>query len=424
MEKSSPPLPIISREARRKSVTKTQAQPKKERKPKKNPNLGNKAHKFRIYPTQKQIGKMEWILRRCKELYNAALEERREAYRLNGVSVSYNMQANQLPAIKELREEYQDIHSQVQQDVLKRLDKAMQAFFRRVMNGEKPGYPRFKSADRYDSFTYPQGGYEIIKKRLHLSKIGHIKIKLHREMKGTIKTCTIKREGDQWYAVLITEYEFDLSMTFHPSEEEVGIDLGINSFAALSDGTFIENPHVYRTAEEEIKAAHKKIARRKKGSHRRNRAKKELSRLYRKARNRRKDFLHKQSKKLVKSHRTLVFEELQIENMTKRPKPKQDEETGHYLPNGAAAKGGLNKSILDAGWGAFVGMCSVKAAWAGRTLIKVNPQFTSQVCSGCGQVRTKDLSERWHTCDCGTELDRDVNAAINILARGKQVLAR
>jgi putative transposase len=416
MEKSSQPLRIISREARRKSVTKTQAQPKKERKPK-NPNLGNKAYKFRISPTQKQSGKLEWILRRCKELYNAALEERREAYRMNGVSVSYQMQANQLPAIKELREEYQDIHSQVQQEVLKRLEKAMQAFFRRVRNGETPGYPRFKSGDRYDSFTYPQGGYEIIKKRLHLSKIGHIKIKLHREMKGTIKTCTIKREGDQWYAVLTTEYEFDPSMTFHPSEEEVGIDLGINSFAALSDGTFIENPHVYRTAEEEIKAAHKKIARRKKGSHRRNRAKKELSRLYRKARNKRRDFLHKQSHNLVKNYGTLVFEELHIDNMTKAPDPKQDED-GKYLPNGAAAKGGLNKSILDAGWGAFVTIWSHKAAEAGGKVVKVAPHGTSQACSGCGCVVPKDLGVRWHSCPhCGCELDRDHNAARNILHR-------
>lgn len=119
----------------------------------------------------------------------------------------------------------------------------MQAFFRRVRNGETPGFPRFKSGDRYDSFTYPQGGYEIIKKRLHLSKIGHIKFKLHREMQGTIKTCTIKREGDVWYAVLTTEYEVDPSITFHPSEEAVGIDLGIHCFAALSNGTFIENPH-------------------------------------------------------------------------------------------------------------------------------------------------------------------------------------
>ncbi len=399
------------------SKTQKQTPRQKDRKPKKNPNLRNKAYKFRISPTNAQIGKMEWILRRSKELYNAALEERREAYRLNGVSVSYNMQADQLPAIKHLREEYQDIHSQVQQDVLKRLDKAMQAFFRRVINGEKPGYPRFKSGDRYDSFTYPQGGYQIIKNRLSLSKIGHIKIKLHREIKGKIKTCTVKREGEQWYAVFTTEYEFDSSLTFHPSEEEVGIDLGINSFAALSDGTFIENPRISRNAEEEIRHAHQKIARRKKGSHRRARAKKELSRLYRKARNKRRDFLHKESHKLVQNYGTLVFEDLQIDNMTKAPEPKQDE-NGKYLPNGAAAKGGLNKSILDAGWGAFVTICSHKAAEAGGKVVKVAPHGTSQACSGCGCVVPKDLGVRWHSCPhCGCELDRDHNAARNILHR-------
>lgn len=163
-----------------------------------------------------------------------------------GVSVSYRMQAEQLPAIKQLREEYQDIHSQVQHDVLKRLDKAMQAFFRRVMHGQTPGYPRFKSTEGYDSFTYPQGGYEIIGNRLHLSKIGYIKVKMHRPINGTVKTCTIKREGDQWYAVLTSEYECDPSQTFHPSEEEIGIDLGITAFAVLSDGTTMESPRFYR----------------------------------------------------------------------------------------------------------------------------------------------------------------------------------
>jgi len=394
-------------------------QPTHPKKPK-NPNMHCKAYKFRIYPTKKQIGTLEWTLRRCKELYNAALQERREAYRLCGVSVSYAMQADQLPEIKRLREEYQAIHSQVQQDVLKRLDKAFAAFFRRVKNGETPGYPRFKNSDRYVSFTYPQGGYELIGKRLRLAKIGHIKIKLHREIIGKIKTCTVKREGEQWYALFSTEYQFDPTMTFSPSEEAVGIDLGVKTFAVLSNGESIESPRFYRHTEEKIKATHRKIHRRKQGSHRRGRAKKELSRLYRKVRNRRRDFLHKESRTLVKSYATLVFEDLHIENMTKRPQPKQDEH-GISLPNGAAAKGGLNKSILDAGWGAFITMTRNKAEEAGCTVVKVAPHTTSQACSGCGCIVEKDLSVRWHSCPhCGTELDRDHNAAKNILHRYQQ----
>jgi putative transposase len=276
----------------------TQLKKARPKKPKA-PNVRCKAYKFRLYPTRKQIGTLEWILRRCKELYNAALQERKEAYEQYGVSVYYGMQATQLPALKEVREEYQQIHSQVLQDVLRRLDKAFTAFFRRVENGETPGYPRFKGEDRYHSFTYPQGGYEIKGNRLHLSKIGHLKIKLHREIKGQIKTCTVKREADQWYAIFATEYEFDPSMTFHPSEEEVGLDLGIKSFAVLSTGEEIANPRFYRKAEAQIQEGHRKIHRRKKGSRRRHRAKKDLSRISRKVRNGRRDFLHKQSRRLV-----------------------------------------------------------------------------------------------------------------------------
>ncbi len=362
------------------------------------------------------------MMRRCKELYNAALQERRDAYKMCGVSISYQMQADQLPAIKKLREEYSDIHSQVLQDVLKRLDKAFAAFFRRVKNGEKPGYPRFKSGDRYHSITYPQGGFEILQgKRLRLSKIGPISIKLHREMAGLVKTCTIKKEGEQWYAILTCEYKYGPATTFHPSEEEVGVDLGVKVFAMLSTGEPIENPHHLRRAEEKIIAAHQKVNRRKPRSHRRNRAKKELSRIYRKVRNRRRDFQHKESRKLVNQYQVIVFEDLQITNMTATPKPKQDEETGKYLPNGAAAKAGLNTSILDAGWGYFVHLCASKAEEAGGTVVKVAPHFTTQVCSGCGVVVPKDLSVRWHSCpDCGTELDRDHNAAVNILHRYQQ----
>jgi putative transposase len=181
---------------------------------------------------------------------------------------------------------------------------------RRVKNEVTPGYPPFKSDDRYDSFTYPQGGYEIIGKRLHLSKIGHIKSKLHREIKGKIKTCSIKREGEQWYALFSTEYELDPSMTFHPGEEAVGIDPGVKTFAVLSNGSAIANPRFYRHTQEQIKEGHRKIQRRRRGSHRRHRAKKDLSRLYRKVGNRGRDFLHTASRKLVSQYGTLVFEDL------------------------------------------------------------------------------------------------------------------
>jgi putative transposase len=287
-----------------------QKKPRQPRPPN-DPHVRHKMYSFRLYPTVKQVGTLEWTLRRCKELYNAALEERKAAYQMYGVSISYAMQANQLPDIKALREEYCGVHSQVLQDVLKRLDKAMDAFFRRVAQGQTPGYPRFKSGNRVHSFTYPQGGYEILGApdhlqqnqkqtcRLVLSKIGHIKMIMHRSIKGKIKTCTIKREGDHWYALLCVEETFDPTMAFHPSTDEVGIDVGIKSYAVLSNGQQIENPRFYRRSEPQIKRAHKKLHRRKQGSRRRDRAKKELSRLYRQTRHRRADFLHKEARHLV-----------------------------------------------------------------------------------------------------------------------------
>ena len=184
----------------------------------------------------------------------------------------------------------------------------------------------------------------------------------------------------------------------------------------------IEHPRYYRRAKKTLEKRQQALSRKKQGSHRRERTKKLIGKAHRKIANQRRDFHHKQSRKLVNRYQVIVFEDLQIANLVKRPKVKQDEETGQYLPNGAAAKGGLNKSILDAGWGMFVGMCSSKAAGAGRTLLKVSPYATSQVCSSCGTVRKKTLEERWHSCNCGAEMDRDVNAAKNILVLGQQQL--
>lgn len=374
------------------------------------------AYKFRLYPTRKQAEMLTWTLDRARELYNAALQERRDAYRMVGTSISYDDQANQLPAIKEIRPEYHDIHSQVLQDVLRRVKKAFDSFFCRVKQGKEPGYPRFQGSNHYDSFTYPQRGYGLTHdNRISLSKIGSIKVKLHRQISGTIKTCTIKREGDTWYVVFACE------VTPEPLSEKceaTGIDLGLLHFATLSDGRTIENPRYYRRAEKHLKKFQEALSRKKRGSHRRKKAVRLVARAHRKVANQRKDFLHKQSRKLVNTYGTIVFEELHPANMSKRPKPKQGKD-GTYLPNGAAAKGGINKSIMDAGWGQFQQFCVYKAARAGREVLFVNPRYTSQLCSGCGQIRKKELGDRWHSCECGTELDRDHNAALNILRLGR-----
>ncbi len=402
-----------------------------------------KAFRYRLYPTKKQEEVLFWTLARCRELYNAALSEWKDGYQLHertqlqvnpetGQVIAVTMVANQrvrtvsyyrqkrdLPEIKDLREEYRDIYSQVLQDVLLRLKRAFDGFFRRQASGENPGFPRFHGRNRYNSFTYPQaGGFSLTAdSRVCLAKIGSIKIKLHRQMQGTPKTCTIKYEAGQWYAVFSCEVE--QSEPLPPVESEVGIDLGITHFAALSDGTFIESPSYYRRAQKKVERLQQALSRKKRGSHRREKARKAVARAHRKIANQRRDFHHKQAKHLIKQHQTIVFEELEITNVSKRAKPKQDEH-GTYLPNGAAAKSGLNKSILDAGWGQFQQIVTHKAACAGRTVLFVNPRYTSQVCSQCGTVRKKSLDERWHSCECGCELDRDTNAAINILRLGRR----
>lgn len=378
-----------------------------------------KAYKFRLYPTSNQEQKLFWILARCRELYNAALSERKDAYKYAGKSINYYEQKRALPEIKaEIRKEYNDIYSQVLQDVLLRLNRAFDGFFRRVKNGEGPGYPRFQGRNRYNSFTYPQaGGFSITHdSRMCFSKIGSIKVKLHREIKGTVKTATIKYEAGQWYVVFSCEGEQPEPLPEVASE--VGIDLGITHFAALSDGTFIESPRYYRKAQKHLEKLQQALSKKTRGSHRRKKAVHAVAKAHRKIANQRRDFHHKQAKKLVDEQQLIVFEELEITNVSKRAKPKQDE-NGKYLPNGASAKSGLNKSILDAGWGQFQHIVSHKAACAGRTVLFVNPRYTSQICSQCGTVRKKELSERWHSCECGCELDRDTNAAINILWVGR-----
>jgi len=406
--------------------------------------VARKAFKFRLYPNRETEKKFYFTLTRCRELYNACLSERKDSYKLHertqlshnpetGQVIAATMIANQrispvtyysqkraLVAIKQDREEYQDLASHVLQDVILRVERAFQNFFRRLEKGQTPGYPRFKGRDRYDSFCYPDSaGWKLEGDRLQLTKIGESKVKLHRQIEGTIKTVTIKREVDQWFVVFSCEVQAKDMLPV--SDVDVGIDLGVTHLATLSNGEMIEHPRYYRHAKKTLEKRQQALSSKKKGSHRRTRAKKLIGRAHKKIGNQRRDFLHKQSRQIVNRYQVMVFEDIQIGNLVKRPQPKQDEQ-GKYLPNGASAKGGLNQSILDAGWGMFMEMVASKAEGAGRTVLKVNPKYTSQICSTCGTLRKKTLEERWHSCDCGAEMDRDVNAAINILALGKHHL--
>jgi len=407
-----------------------------------------RTYKYRLYSNKEVTSKLYWTLARCRELYNAALSERKDAYQkhqrtllyhnseghviavqmqanIRVSDVSYLQQKRDLVAIKEEREEYQEIASHVLQDVMLRLEKGMKAFYRRIREGQTPGFPRFQGRNRYNSFTYPDGaGWKLNGNILHLSKIGDIKVKLHRPLEGSIKTCTIKKEVDQWYVTFSCEIPDEQVGTHTPyTDDAIGIDLGLLHFATLSTGDTIENPRYYRKAQADLKRKQQHKDRCKRGSHRKEKARKQVAKAHRKIKNQRADFLHKQSRQLVNTYETIVFEDLQVANISKAPTPKQDE-NGKYLPNGAAAKGGLNKSILDAGWGTFVSMCQSKAEYAGLvTVLTIDPKYTSQVCSGCGTVRKKELSERWHSCECGTELDRDHNAAFNILSKGLKTLS-
>jgi len=347
---------------------------------------------------------MAFVLRRCCELYNAALQERREAWHKCGVTVTIAQQSAQLPAIKEVRPEYQDINAQVLQDVLARLDRALQAFFRRVKAGETPGYPRFHTANRYDSFTFKQvgehGGARLNNGFLVLSKIGQIAVRWSRPLQGKPKTAKISREADGWY-VSFSCADIPVQPLPHTGQE-TGIDLGIEAFATLSDGTPIFHPGWYRKAERALKTAQRRVSRRKKGSHRRRKAVTLLAKAYQKVRRQRADFHHKTALALVQTNDVIYHEYLRTANMVKN----------HHLA----------KSISDAGWSAFLLILHAKAACAGRGVIAVNPAYTSQMCSGCGALVAKGLSIRWHSCpECGTSLHRDHNAARNIERLGQSL---
>ena len=357
--------------------------------------MPRRSFKYRLYPNRIQEKELLATLETCRRLYNNALAELRDIWEKERRHITYSQQAKALASSKD--EYQQQVHSQVLQDALRRLKKAFDAFFRRVTKGEMPGYPRFKGKGRYDSFTYPQSGFSLSEdgRHINLSKIGSIRIKLHRSVEGAIKTLTIKRDVDQWYAVFSCEVETENGTNTYPS---VGVDVGLEKFATLSDGTVIENPRFLRESERKIKKRQRRVSRRKKGSNRRKKAKRGLARTHRRVRNQRRDFAHKLSSQLAGSYSTIIFERLNIMNMVKN----------HHLA----------KSIIDVSWNQLIQFTTYKAEGAGGRVELVDPKNTSQVCSRCGVLVKKALSVRVHECwNCGLMIDRDLNAAINIQNR-------
>jgi putative transposase len=360
-----------------------------------------KTFKYKLQPTPEQQRELERVVLLCQRLYNVALEQRIMAWQRRHVAVSRFEQEAELKAIRAEFPEYTGIHSHVLQDVLARLDKTYQAFFRRVQQGEKAGFPRFKGRDRFHSFTYKEygNGARLDNGFLVLSKIGRMAVRWSRPIEGTPRTVTVCREADGWYATVSCA---EVPVKPLPlTGEETGIDLGLESFATLASGEFVASPRIFRVAERHLRRAQRRVSRRVKGSRRRKKAVHLLARAHQRVRRTRADFHHKTALTLVRQYDTIYHEDLQTANLLRN----------HHLA----------KSIADAGWSAFLGILSCKAAEAGKTVVAVPPAFTSQACSGCGGLVHKGLSVRWHWCpDCGTSLHRDHNAARNILARGRE----
>jgi putative transposase len=361
-----------------------------------------KAYSFRIYPNKNQEVKLNRTLNTCRHLFNAALSERKRQAELNKLKrdlkvfpwgkpdwICYEDQANDLSGSKTAFQK--EVHSQVLQNTLKRLDRSFKNFF----NGF--GYPRFKGRNRYDSFAYPQSGFElnIEQGKLNLSKIGCLEIILHREIEGRIKTCTIKKDVDQWYAIFTVEIEKTIEKV--PVETKIGVDVGLISLLTLSNGEQIEPPKFLRASEKRLAREQIQLSRKKLGSKNRGKQRTEVAKVHRTIRNQRKDFAHKTSRQLVAKYDHIVFEDLQIQNMM----------ANHHLA----------KSISDAGWYQLISLTRSKAEYAGKVVELVNPKGTSQVCI-CGCPVPKDMSVRIHSCpNCGLVLGRDHMSAMVIESR-------
>lgn len=346
-------------------------------------------YNYRLYPTIKQKVKIINFLKTCKAIYNELLALSIDTYKFGNVIL------NKFDYNKYLAGKYLSMYAQVKQNVSDRVYKAFQNFFRRAKDKscKKKGFPRFKN--RANSITFPQQGFKFINnRRLQVSKIGSVPIVLHRIPKGKIKTLTIKQNKiGQWFAIF--SCELPDNQVIHPSKDKIGVDVGLENFAMLSNGESIDNPRFLRKSEERLKLLQRRLSKKKKGSANRRKARFKLAKQHLKVSNQRIDFLHKQSRTLAKRYSIIAVEELNIKSMLK----------SHWLA----------KSINDASWYKFIQMLSYKAVTCGGQLIKnVKTKGSSKRCSGCGTLVEMPLRKRKFLCPkCGLSLHRDHNAALN-----------
>ena len=364
-----------------------------------------KTYRYRLYPSAEQEVRLNQQLELCRELYNSFLEQRILAYKM-GKSINYYYQQNQIPELRNIFREYKQIHSQVLLDVARRVDRAYQNFFRRVKENktgkkQKAGFPRFKPRQRYRSITYPQSGFHIMENgHLKLSKIGELRMFQHRSICGEIKTLTIAKDATgKWHASFSVMPEKSSTVP-EKTGKGIGTDMGLMNLVSMSDGTMIPHPRFLGQGEKRIRREQRRLSRKIKGSGNRRRHKVRVARAYGKVKKQRDDFAHKLSHEMVKNNDFIVFEDLEIQDMAKN----------RYLA----------KSIADASWNTLVQYTTYKAESAGKEVVLVDPRNTSKTCSGCRWVKEDlKLSDRIFHCNaCGLDIDRDLNAAMNIYRLG------
>lgn len=382
-----------------------------------------KTFKYRIFPSKKQISLIKSQFQLMNNLYNACLEQRISNYRhIHPKYTSKYDQINELVKLKKEFHQYKNIHSQVLQNVVDRVDKAFKNFFDRIKKNKsnkvktKVGFPRYKPYKEYKSFTLTQSGFELIEKvnqknnkqinKLKISKIGEIKIVLHRTVAGTIKNCIIKKtKTDKWFVFFVCEC---IPKLLPIVDKAIAFDLNLKNYLTFSDGKKIENPHFLKNEIKELIKNQQKLSKTEKKTKEREHRRKVVARVYERINNKKEDFLQKESRKIVNENGLICYEKLNIKGMIER--------------NGKKAEGNeYNKAIGEVSWGKFMKYISDKAEEAGRDIEEVNPKNTSKMCSKCGNLKDISLDVRIYQCEkCKLVIDRDENAALNILRLGIQ----